>query len=213
MVFSSTFLTEKGASKNPNCSVCVMHSAMRLSPSPRGIAILNRERSRFLSCDPGASTLCWGSCPTVFEIGTADSAYAEPHQASLGHSLPAVPGGRFQPLRGLHPAGVWLRFFGALNMENQKLSLLAATPRAEHVIGYAFPGSSQATSLGHGSSGCFTIQVVGTVAPAATYGEAKEIVVRLGTTPGRWSWDHPLNTSFFSHHMHSDGQPLIGVNV
>jgi len=98
-------------------------------------------------------------------------------------------------------------------MENQKSSLLAATPRAEHVIGYAFPRSSQATSLGHGSSGCFTIQVAGTLAPAETYAEAKTIVVRLGTSPGRWSWDHPLNTSFFSHYMHSDGQPLTGVTV
>ena len=94
-------------------------------------------------------------------------------------------------------------------MENQKSTLPTGTEPAEHVIGYAFPTSKQASSLGYGSSGCFTIEVAGTITPAKTYPDAKTAVAKLGTTPGRWSWDHPMNTRFYSRHMHSDGQPLI----
>lgn len=64
---------------------------------------------------------------------------------------------------------------------------------AEHELGYAYPSSKLATQLGHGRSGCFTVKVGDTILPAKTYSDAKAAVERLGTVPGRWSWDHPQN--------------------
>lgn len=64
----------------------------------------------------------------------------------------------------------------------------------EHEIGYAYPSSTLAAQLGYSKSGCFTVQVAGEVSPAKSYPEAKAAVQRLGTVPGRWSWDHPQNS-------------------
>lgn len=83
---------------------------------------------------------------------------------------------------------------------NHNIAPQDATPSAvEHVIGYAYPSSTLATQLGFAKSGCFTVQVAGTLAPAKTYNDARAAVKRLGTTPGRWSWDH-ANNSHLSHH-------------
>lgn len=67
---------------------------------------------------------------------------------------------------------------------------------AEHVISYAYPSSELAHRLGRGSPGCFVLVVAGQASPAATYAEAKAVADKLGTTPGRWSIDHPANASF-----------------
>lgn len=64
----------------------------------------------------------------------------------------------------------------------------------EHVIGYAYPSSPLAVQLGYSKSGCFTVEVAGKTTPAKSYGDAKASVGRLGTVPGRWSWDHPCNS-------------------
>ncbi len=98
-------------------------------------------------------------------------------------------------------------------MEELKSTLSVDTGPVEHEIGYAFPTSDHATSLGYGASGCFTIEVAGTLTAAKTYSEAKSAVAKLGTTPGWKSWDHPSNTRFYPHHMHSDGQPLLCANA
>lgn len=70
-----------------------------------------------------------------------------------------------------------------------------STP-AEHVISYAYPSSELAHRLGRSSSGCFVLEVARQVSPAATYAEARAVTDKLGTTPGRWSIDHPANASF-----------------
>ena len=46
---------------------------------------------------------------------------------------------------------------------------------------------------------CFTVEVARKTTPAKTYSEAKANVVRLGTVPGRWSWDHPSNSHLKMH--------------
>ena len=69
----------------------------------------------------------------------------------------------------------------------------------QHVIGYAYPGSTMAAKLGHSKTGCFTVEVARKTTPAKTYSEAKANVVRLGTVPGRWSWDHPSNSHLKMH--------------
>lgn len=70
--------------------------------------------------------------------------------------------------------------------------------KTQHVIGYAFPTSSLAKKLGFSRTGCYTVEVAGTVSPVKTFSEAKTCVEKLGTEPGRWSWDHPLNSHFTS---------------
>lgn len=77
---------------------------------------------------------------------------------------------------------------------------------AQHVIGYAFPTSSLAKRLGFSRTGCFTVEVAGTVSPVKTFSEAKACVEKLGTTPGRWSWDHPLNRHFIRMPSNASGQ-------
>lgn len=67
--------------------------------------------------------------------------------------------------------------------------------KLEHVIGYAYPTSPDATRLGFGSTGCWTVAVAGKTVPAKTYPDALAVTAKLGTVPGRWSKDHPLNAS------------------
>jgi hypothetical protein len=73
-------------------------------------------------------------------------------------------------------------------------SMVTQGTPVEHTIGYAYPSSSLAKSLGCAQTGCFTVQVGEKVVPAKSYSEARAAVQRLGTVPGRWSWDHPSNS-------------------
>ena len=67
--------------------------------------------------------------------------------------------------------------------------------KLEHVIGYAYPTSIDASRCGFGATGCWTVEVAGKTIPAKTYPEALAVTAKFGSVPGRWSKDHPLNAS------------------
>ncbi len=74
-------------------------------------------------------------------------------------------------------------------------------PKAgEHVIGYAYPTSTNATFLGKGKTGCFVVHVVGNMTAHPNYADCVALVKTLGTRPGRWSIDHPWNHRFYPEH-------------
>lgn len=79
-------------------------------------------------------------------------------------------------------------------MNESKIADVVKPGSVEHVIGYAYPSSPLAKQLGYAKTGCFTIEVAGKTTPAMSYSDAKASVGRLGTVPGRWSWDHPSNS-------------------
>lgn len=73
----------------------------------------------------------------------------------------------------------------------------ARTPQVnEHTISYAYPSSPLACSLKRGKTGCYVVQTVDAELPFEGYHSAKEHADSLGTTPQRWSMDHPLNEAF-----------------
>ena len=76
---------------------------------------------------------------------------------------------------------------------------MSARP-AEHQICVASPSSENAKQLGYEKTGCFTIEVAGKMSPARSYAQAKSFVEKLGSTPGRWSMDHPSNQRLNPHH-------------
>jgi hypothetical protein len=63
----------------------------------------------------------------------------------------------------------------------------------KHEIAYAYPTSPSATKLGFGKQGCYIFTTIGKDHPLATIGEAYAAAKAAGTTPGRWSIDHPCN--------------------
>lgn len=66
----------------------------------------------------------------------------------------------------------------------------------EHTICYAYPSSPLACKLKRGMTGCYVVQTVGAELPFEGYDSAKGHADSLGTTPQRWSMDHPLNAAF-----------------
>lgn len=65
---------------------------------------------------------------------------------------------------------------------------------AEHVIAYAYPTSESAQRHGHGRSGCYTLVANDFELPMISYEQATRAATEMGTVPGRWSMDHPLNS-------------------
>jgi hypothetical protein len=86
-------------------------------------------------------------------------------------------------------------------MNSMHVSTMSARQPVEHVIGYAYPSSPRAQQLGFSKTGCFTVEVAGRPTPVGSYHEAKMVVDRLGTVPGRWSMDHPSNSHLIQHHV------------
>lgn len=72
------------------------------------------------------------------------------------------------------------------------------TAQGEHVIAYAYPSSPRACSLRHGKAGCYVVDAAGIETPLATYSDAVALAQTLGTTPQRWSMDHPLKARFLT---------------
>lgn len=73
------------------------------------------------------------------------------------------------------------------------MSDYTAPKSGEHVIGYAYPWSPAAVALGLGDCGCWRVRTVDGTVGLSSYGACLEYVRQLGTAPGRWSDDHPLN--------------------
>ena len=75
---------------------------------------------------------------------------------------------------------------------------ISPTPIAdgEHTIGYAYPTSHAAVRLGFSSNGCHFVETADSAVAAGSYADAKMIALNLGTTPSRWSKDHPDNARF-----------------
>lgn len=69
----------------------------------------------------------------------------------------------------------------------------------EHEIGYAYPSSDHASRLHHSKTGCFTLKTCELELPFSSFQLAAKKAEELGTKPGRWSWDHPLNQGFYPH--------------
>lgn len=67
---------------------------------------------------------------------------------------------------------------------------------AHHVIGYAYPTSETAQALGRGKTGCYYFAAAGALAPHDSYLSALAAAQAAGTTPDRWSMDHPANDRF-----------------
>ena len=68
----------------------------------------------------------------------------------------------------------------------------------EHRIAYAYPSSETACKVGRGKSGCYVVKTAGKMVPEDSYDAALANVKALGTQPGRWSVDHPLNAHFLA---------------
>lgn len=80
---------------------------------------------------------------------------------------------------------------------NTKTSTLSTTLQSgEHKISYAYPSSTSATRLGRGKTGCYVLEVGDKAHALDTYADAAEMAQKQGTTPNRWSMDHPMNASF-----------------
>ena len=70
-----------------------------------------------------------------------------------------------------------------------------------HTIGYAYPSSTLAHRLGRARQGCHYVTIglrqrASRTTPFCTYSEALRHAQTLGTSPDRWSMDHPLNAHF-----------------
>lgn len=80
---------------------------------------------------------------------------------------------------------------------NTKTAPLSTTLQSgEHKISYAYPSSTSATRLGRGKTGCYVLEVTGKAQATDSYADAVEKAQAQGTTPNRWSMDHPLNARF-----------------
>lgn len=66
----------------------------------------------------------------------------------------------------------------------------------EHAIVYAYPGSPSAKAVGRDREGAYCVKAGKKITGYASYAEAVEAAKALGTTPWRWSMDHPLNAKF-----------------
>lgn len=73
----------------------------------------------------------------------------------------------------------------------RKAEAIAAA--AEHEISYAYPTSPNAAKAGFAQTGCFVYQSGEAFHGLSTFGDAKTFALIAGTTPGRWSLDHPKN--------------------
>lgn len=63
-----------------------------------------------------------------------------------------------------------------------------------HEIGYAYPTSELAASMGRSASGCYFYRQFGQKPePCDCLSAARDVAARRNTSPGRWSFDHPLN--------------------
>lgn len=63
-------------------------------------------------------------------------------------------------------------------------------PAKEHVISYAYPTSDEARRHKRGDTGCFVLSAINTATAFDSFEKAKSAAMALGTTPGRWSFDH-----------------------
>lgn len=69
-------------------------------------------------------------------------------------------------------------------------------PALEHVISYAYPSSQEAARHHHGQCGCFILKAPNFDQPFSSLEMASQAATKLGTVPGRWSFDHPSNLAF-----------------
>lgn len=88
-----------------------------------------------------------------------------------------------------------LRKAGRRYQQGLQAKLASSTNQAknEHEIAYAYPTSPSATEHGFGKEGCYTVKTIGKQEAFLKKSQAVQHVAQLGTTPGRWSIDHPLN--------------------
>ena len=62
-----------------------------------------------------------------------------------------------------------------------------------HTIAYAYPTSPAAEKHGFAKTGCYTVAIDGTEKATSTFAQAQGMASQLGSTPDRWSLDHPQN--------------------
>lgn len=88
-----------------------------------------------------------------------------------------------------------LRKAGRRYLQGLQAARTDGTQNAEkvHEIAYAYPTSPSATDHGFGKEGCYTVKTAGKQSAFLTKPQALQHVAALGTSPGRWSIDHPLN--------------------
>lgn len=65
-----------------------------------------------------------------------------------------------------------------------------------HRISYAYPSSPMARKLGRNAKGCYVAQIGAALTAHDTYAAALAYVAPMGTSPERWSIDHPENARF-----------------
>lgn len=65
--------------------------------------------------------------------------------------------------------------------------------KTEHEIAYAYQTSVDAARAGFSEIGCYTLQAGERFEGFKTLDDAKSAALQAGTSPGRWSIDHPLN--------------------
>lgn len=86
-----------------------------------------------------------------------------------------------------------------LQIERADAGATFCSKQEEHVISYAYPSSPEAQRHRHGRTGCFILKAPGVDKPVETFELAKSEAAKLGTVPGRWSFDHPENAGSALH--------------
>jgi hypothetical protein len=90
---------------------------------------------------------------------------------------------------------VALRKAGRRYQQGLQATLAGGTQKSakEHEIAYAYPTSPSSVKHGFGKEGCYTIKVGDQQEAFLKKKDALQHAAKLGTTPGRWSIDHPSN--------------------
>lgn len=68
--------------------------------------------------------------------------------------------------------------------------------KTEHEITYAYPTSVDAVRAGFAKDGCYTLKAGEMFKGFKVLDGAKIAALQAGTSPGRWSIDHPANARF-----------------
>lgn len=69
---------------------------------------------------------------------------------------------------------------------------------ALHELTYAYPTSPAAQAMGWSSTGCYVLAANGRSRSFESLAIGMQCTVALGTSPARWSIDHPLNQHFIA---------------
>lgn len=68
-------------------------------------------------------------------------------------------------------------------------------------VGYCYPSSPLARTLGRSRTGCYYVATPEKMRPFSTFEQALGHASTTGLQPERWSLDHPLNASYRPNHQ------------